>query len=303
MGSAHQHYIVEYTDGVPDPMLYYVYELVDPTTMIPFYVGKGRGDRMSRHISLRNCKRINESNPHKSRTINKIVSGGHKVLCRVVFSGTESDCFNHERQLIQTYGFRRCGGSLTNITFGGEGNTSSGKSVDQFNMFGEFITTYKNAKEAALINGWKNYSCICGCCRGRETSYMGYLWAYTGSMPALRQTVRPIYQWSTDGECIARFASASEAANSLGIDPSTVSACVSGKKHTYKGFIWSASSTFPGLAQSHKTRRVLNESNGVVYQSVTAAALSVHGGASNVSKSCNTGRPYNGVIFSYIDGE
>lgn len=52
---------------------YYVYQLRDPRSELPFYVGKGRGHRAYEHLSGK-C-----GDKHKNNTINKILRDGYKV--------------------------------------------------------------------------------------------------------------------------------------------------------------------------------------------------------------------------------
>lgn len=296
----HKHGAIEYVVPYVDWQLYYTYELVDPRSKLPFYVGKGRGDRVIQHISHRNAKTVFKSNPHKSNTINQIVKAGLKVLCRIVFVGTEQDCFDQEILLISKYGYRHADGLLCNITRGGEGNTSHGRMISQFNMFGEFLRHYKNAREAALANGWNHYSLICSCCRGRDRSYMGYLWAYKGELPNLLEHKRVVYQWSTRGILINKFESVADAGKLLQCDPSSITGAITGKSRLSSGFVWSTSNVFPGIRASRKTKQVLNLTTGVTYQSVSEASVALCTSATAISAVC-AGRvkSYKGNIFIY----
>jgi group I intron endonuclease len=49
---------------------------------------------------------------------------------------------------------------------------------------------------------------------------------------------KPILQFTKDGEFIKEFSSRNEAANELGINPSSISNNISGRKKTAGGFIW-----------------------------------------------------------------
>ena len=152
---------------------------------------------------------MQKSNPAKSRKIAKIIKDNKKVIIKIVNGNlNERDAHNKEQQLIEHYG-RRCTrtGILTNILRGGEGHTCDGIPVCQYTLLGEFVAEYKNAKEAAAKNGWKHYSTITGCCRGRERSYKGFLWAYKNKSPKLRSKIKPLYQWSFEGKLLNIFVS------------------------------------------------------------------------------------------------
>lgn len=92
---------------------YYVYELIDPRTGSVFYVGKGTGNRLRRHVaSVRNNR---EANAAKAVRIRDIEADGFKVIERKLVEGlAEPDAFRLERQRIADLGLS----SLTNVTRG-----------------------------------------------------------------------------------------------------------------------------------------------------------------------------------------
>jgi hypothetical protein len=94
---------------------YYVYELVDPRGGAVFYVGKGKGHRVSQHVV--EAKSGSLRNPFKLERIRDILRTGHKVIERKVVSGlSEQEAFTAERSHIAKYGIA----TLTNITAGTE---------------------------------------------------------------------------------------------------------------------------------------------------------------------------------------
>lgn len=101
---------------VPDKG-FYVYELVNPTTFKPFYVGKGQGERYKDHFKEKS------GNRHKQNTLRKIANQGDSVIVKIVFSSQEeSEALKFEMDLIKLYGRRdNRTGILTNLTEGGEG--------------------------------------------------------------------------------------------------------------------------------------------------------------------------------------
>lgn len=106
---------------------YYVYVYLDPRKpgnynygsysfdFEPFYVGKGKGDRMYFHL------RGHDTNLFKINKINKILTAGlNPVILSVKDNLNEQESLSYERELIAMIG--RCsGGPLTNLTDGGEG--------------------------------------------------------------------------------------------------------------------------------------------------------------------------------------
>jgi hypothetical protein len=95
---------------------FYVYQLRDPRSELPFYIGKGFGRRAWHHIK-------NIDYTHKSNTIQKILREGYEVQVEILQDNmTEESAFELEIHLISKYGRRDLGnGCLTNLTSGGEG--------------------------------------------------------------------------------------------------------------------------------------------------------------------------------------
>lgn len=98
-------------------MKYYVYTLIDPRTDQIFYVGKGCGARMYRHVSdVRNGKIANHSNLKLSNKIKKILSLKLRVNYNKVFiTLNENEAYNKEKELIKEIGLD----NLCNLKDGG----------------------------------------------------------------------------------------------------------------------------------------------------------------------------------------
>ena len=92
---------------------YYTYFLVHPVTCGIFYVGKGKGKRVTDHV--KNAKKGLVDNAEKFRVITEIHNGGMSVV-ELIFSNhdEEVDAYMVERNLIRK--FRKHG--LTNISGG-----------------------------------------------------------------------------------------------------------------------------------------------------------------------------------------
>jgi hypothetical protein len=82
---------------------FYVYLLIDPETDEPFYVGKGKGNRVFAHV---NCDLENDSESNKYNEIRRIVSSGNKVKHIIVRHGLrEKVALELEAALIDTFKF------------------------------------------------------------------------------------------------------------------------------------------------------------------------------------------------------
>ena len=96
------------TSAVVPDNCYYVYVLVDPINRIPFYVGKGKGNRMYQH--LKGDKR----NKKKVRYIDNIrMLGFEPFAVKVMDNLTEYDAYSLERIGIKYY--KSLFPNLTNI--------------------------------------------------------------------------------------------------------------------------------------------------------------------------------------------
>lgn len=91
---------------------FYVYELIDPRDNAVFYVGKGKGGRVSLHAKMARRGRI--GNAEKHRRIAEIHAAGLEVVENIVSRhANEDDAYAAERVRIAALK-----GSLTNIVGG-----------------------------------------------------------------------------------------------------------------------------------------------------------------------------------------
>jgi len=280
---------------------FYVYEYW--AEGVCFYVGKGRCDRWKRHLYYRTNKKITKSNPHFYNKILKYVLNNISIHIKIVFTGTEAQTFKHEQKLILLYGKRHLSeGTLTNIQNGGEGGTSDGKTIDQFTKTGKYIRTYKNAKEAMLINNWKCYSSISDCCNHKRgtKSYKGFVWEFSGCVPLFAPN-KLIYQWTIDSTFITTHESVSGAAKIMECDPSTIRDAVQGITRLAVGYLWIDNKSTPILRLNKKTKPVRWINNNITYQSITEASKATKHTVTNISRVCKGYRTDVGNdIFEYV---
>ena len=86
--------------------IYYVYRLVDPRTLMTFYIGKGCGDRMFQHVdNWKNVVSKDEDDVSlKANTIAAIKAAGKEVIHVIHRWGmTEKEAFEVEAALIDAF--------------------------------------------------------------------------------------------------------------------------------------------------------------------------------------------------------
>lgn len=95
----------------PRATTFYVYSLKDPrqNPALPFYIGKGTGDRARQHLQSSGRSR-------KDEVIAEIKSAGRQPLVDILVSDlNETDALRIEAELIAAFGTENTGGVLTNV--------------------------------------------------------------------------------------------------------------------------------------------------------------------------------------------
>lgn len=100
--------------------MYYIYEYVDPRTQLPFYIGKGKGERKYDHM---NSSLSRNENKEKCKIINELHSLGLSPVINEIESNIENEliAYNREDFYILKYGRRGIDphGILTNQSLHG----------------------------------------------------------------------------------------------------------------------------------------------------------------------------------------
>jgi hypothetical protein len=112
--------------------MYYVYELIDPRNTLPFYVGKGKNDRVYFHLSEQS--RAKTDNARKFNRIQKIRKDGYEPEIKIVkYFEKENDAYDFEDELIKKYGRIRYdkGGILTNLCESSRPPTTKGRTYQE----------------------------------------------------------------------------------------------------------------------------------------------------------------------------
>lgn len=79
--------------------MYYVYELIDPRVNLPFYVGKGKGDRAYFHLSEK--ARAKTDNPRKYNKIQKIRKDGYEPVVNILqYFDNETKTYEYKEKKV-----------------------------------------------------------------------------------------------------------------------------------------------------------------------------------------------------------
>lgn len=189
--------------------MFYVYLLIDPSTNIPFYVGKGKGKRYKVHFNPSS----QGQNKLKDAAIRQIIKRGDEVMVRQTLCDTEVAAYELERNLITLYGRIDLGtGSLTNLQEGGEGAGS-----------GRILSADTRAKQSTARLGRE--------CDQRVKDKIASTINQSGICTA-------VIQYTMNGEEIARYPSARSASKATGVDGSHILYCCRGVYPHAKGYVW-----------------------------------------------------------------
>ena len=103
---------------------YYVYHLIDPTDNLPFYVGKGNGDRIYHHERAVLNGKIPNGNKLLFYKIKKVLRESLSIkYTKIKEELSSSEALQTEISEIKRYGRRNINtGILCNMTDGGDGN-------------------------------------------------------------------------------------------------------------------------------------------------------------------------------------
>lgn len=126
---------------------FYVYEIWDPLTQKCRYVGKGQGSRATNQVV-----EDKQRNPKLKRFLAECAAQSVEIAPKIVYRhNIEADVLRKERALIARYGREGVeqGGTLFNITSGGQGIFGRGTAVE---IAGILYSTIKEAAEAYGVN-------------------------------------------------------------------------------------------------------------------------------------------------------
>jgi hypothetical protein len=153
----------------------------------PFYVGKGKNNRINEHFRPSLLKVNNIKNNIIKRVI--LDTGKPPITCKIFEGLTEEEAFNKEIELIKFFGRIDKGtGILANHTDGGEGHSGYNKPklykrkvIYQYDLTGKLIKKWSHIDEAAKAAGVLNGNISTSIKRGGTCG--GFIWSYVKILP------------------------------------------------------------------------------------------------------------------------
>jgi NUMOD3 motif len=129
--------------------MFYVYQYIDPRNLLPFYIGKGKGDRKYDHLLETLETTINKRKYYRIQSIRKL--GLEPIVEEIKTFDIESDAYEFEEQLIKLHGRKGydTNGILTNITIGSRPPNRKGKKLtdqQKKNMSGHKLSEEQKIK-------------------------------------------------------------------------------------------------------------------------------------------------------------
>lgn len=187
--------------------VFYVYLYTDPRNNEIIYVGKGTGERFLSHI-----KYGNKINPHFNNKLNKIKKAGLDPIINIVHeTDNELEALEFEEFLIKEIGRSCDGGTLCNISLGGEGNS-------RLNLPEEFYKELGTELDKVLAEKY-NIKSATTVSKIRKSLDIEQ---YRGQGSKLRVGNRNLYVWTEDTISLLGTMKDLDVAEYLGISKSSV---------------------------------------------------------------------------------
>lgn len=271
----------------------------------PFYIGKGKGERIKSHFYPSSLAKKNLKNNKLKNIINK----GKQVLIEKLLNNlTEEDAYDLEKALINSIGRKDLkNGSLTNLCDGGYGIRnckieSKWKKVYQYDLNGNILNQYISMTQAAEQTGLL-VSDISRCCLGKARTHGGFFWSFNSEINFLKNKKnRKVYQFDLKDNQVNKFNSITDASNATGIRCSVISRICGGELISKNSFYFRYEDNQFKLKTKRKTNRAviqIIENNIIEFESVKEAARLLNITTKSVIKRCSSTVRYDDLNLFY----
>lgn len=137
--------------------IFYLYHLIDPRNQIPFYVGKGKNNRMYDHEKLTRRGVVPNNNKHLYYTILEIISSGNEILYKKVIDGLDEDSA-WKKEAEEEVRLRNLGIDLCNIAKCGRGGDTLTNHPNKDEIFRQMVLN----RPKKLSDSWKKNISLSG---------------------------------------------------------------------------------------------------------------------------------------------
>lgn len=224
----------------------------------PFYVGKGKGNRMNVHNKVTdNCNRLKQHVIDKIKKENK-----NPIVLKLYENISEYSAFRLEKYFINKIGRRDLGlGTLTNLTNGGEGTSgthytrekrnnmiSNKRGIIKYDINGIVFEKFENITDLSIKYPHILTNHIHRACKSSGRRRIeNYFWKYVdnesiGDIVELNDEFKQILQYDTDGNFIKKWNSCTELCK-VGFSSGAIlnccrNNCKNNKYYIFKKYMW-----------------------------------------------------------------
>lgn len=288
--------------------MFYVYQLVDPRTKLPFYIGKGKNNRAGAHITEAKRSPNKWSNVRKCQYIRNLWDMGlSPVLEYIATNATEQEALDCELMLIHKYGRVHDGsGILTNVHAHNAPSNKKSTPVVAYTISGALVGSYPSLTAAAQTIG-VHKSTLCAALNKRCSTAGGFRWFHADEPFSYSpHSGSPVDQYNFDGELVASYESQQTAANTTSVLYSQIADCCAGRASAAGGYQWAYRGERPRhpvttrmIAVNSNRELVALDATGAVvgvYNSIKAAVLDTNANATGISDCCAARKKTSGGL-------
>lgn len=288
--------------------MFYVYQLTDPRTKLPFYVGKGKNNRAAAHITEAKRSPDKWSNVRKCQYIRNLWDMGLSPLLEyIVTNVTEQEALDCELLLIHEHGRLHDGsGILTNMHAHNAPSNKKSTPVAAYTISGALVGSYPSLTVAAQTIG-VHKSTLCAALNKRCSTAGGFRWFHAGEPFSYSpHSGTPVDQYNFNGELIASYESQQIAANATSVLYSQLADCCAGRASAAGGYQWAYRGELPRhpvtprmVAVNSDRELVASDATGDivgVYDSIKAAVQDTNANATGISDCCASRKKTSGGL-------
>jgi hypothetical protein len=276
----------------------------------PFYIGKGKGNRINAHFYPKSLKSKN----FKNNKIKSIINEGYNVLKEKIYTELiQEEAFEKEILFIDKIGrFDIKKGPLTNLTDGKDGSNMIVEKTRKpiikidINTMSE-IDGYSSISEAAIKNN-THISNISLCCKGKANTHLGYFWKFKGDNNKnliINKKNRKIleYDYKT-GELLNEYNSIGEASKKTCIYSSYITICCQNKIKELNGkYFRYKDNNFEKQEKKKTFKKVILIKNNkeIIFNSIKECAEYLNCTVKCIWESCKNDNIHNHEIYYESD--